>query len=63
MTTAPKKKILKKHPKEMTTEEALRHVFHPKIVKHLKTQAKELNRDSTNQNSRSSTLSQGDSPH
>jgi hypothetical protein len=43
MATTPKKKVLKKHPKEMTTEEAIRHVFHPKIVKHLKIQAKELN--------------------
>jgi hypothetical protein len=25
-----------KHPKDMTTEEALHHVFHPKIVKHVK---------------------------
>jgi len=26
----------KKHPKDMTTEEALKHIFHPKIVKHVK---------------------------
>ena len=26
----------KKHPKDMTSEELLRHVFHPKIVKHVK---------------------------
>ena len=26
----------KKHPKDMTSEEALKHVFHPKIVKHVK---------------------------
>ncbi|MGA3049464.1 MAG: hypothetical protein ABSD67_22740 [Terracidiphilus sp.] len=47
MVTAPKKKVLKKHPKEMTTEEAVRHVFHPKIVKHLKREAEKLNREST----------------
>lgn len=29
----PKKK---KHPHEMTTEELVRHVFHPKVVAHLK---------------------------
>ena len=26
----------KKHPKHMTTEEAAKHLFHPKIRKHLK---------------------------
>jgi hypothetical protein len=25
-----------KHPKDMTTEEAVKHLFHPKVVKHLK---------------------------
>ena len=25
-----------KHPREMTTDEALTHLFHPKIVKHVK---------------------------
>ena len=25
-----------KHPREMTTEEAVSHLFHPKVVKHLK---------------------------
>jgi hypothetical protein len=25
-----------KHPREMNTEEALNHLFHPKIVKHVK---------------------------
>ena len=25
-----------KHPKDMTTEEALHHIFHPKVVKHVK---------------------------
>jgi hypothetical protein len=43
MTKAPKSK---KHPKDMTTEEAINHVFHPKIVKHLKTQVDELNKPS-----------------
>jgi len=31
----PKKKS-KKHPREMTDEEALKHLFHPKIVKAVK---------------------------
>jgi hypothetical protein len=26
----------KKHPKDMTTEEAIKHLFHPKVVTHLK---------------------------
>jgi hypothetical protein len=26
----------KKHPKDMTNDEAIKHLFHPKIVKHLK---------------------------
>jgi hypothetical protein len=47
MANAPKKRKSAKHPKDMTTEEAIRHVFHPKIVKHLKTKVKELNREST----------------
>jgi len=29
-----KKKV--KHPKDMTTEEAVKHLFHPKVVNHLK---------------------------
>jgi hypothetical protein len=33
----PKKK---KHPMEMTDEEALKHLFHPKIVKAVKTHLK-----------------------
>jgi hypothetical protein len=33
----PKKK---KHPMEMTDEEALRHLFHPEIVKAVKTHLK-----------------------
>ncbi len=31
----PKKKR-KKHAREMTTEEAMRHLFHPNVVKHVK---------------------------
>jgi hypothetical protein len=30
----------KKHPKNMTDEEALRHLFHPKIVRAVKRQLK-----------------------
>ena len=29
----------KKHPKEMSTEEAVKHLFHPKVIKHLKKEA------------------------
>jgi len=47
MVVASKKKVSKKHPKEMTTEEAIRHVFHPKIVKHLKREAEKLNHEPT----------------
>ena len=43
MAKAPKSK---KHPKDMTTEEAINHVFHPKIVKHLKIKVEELNKPS-----------------
>ena len=25
-----------KHPKDMTTDEAVKHLFHPKVVKHVK---------------------------
>jgi precorrin-6B methylase 1 len=31
-----------KHPKEMTTDEAIRHLFHPKVVKGMKRHVKEL---------------------
>jgi hypothetical protein len=44
MTQAPKKRKSKKHPKDMTTEEALKHVFHPKIVKALKKHVENHNR-------------------
>jgi hypothetical protein len=29
-------KKIKKHPKEMTADEAIAHVFHPKALKHVK---------------------------
>ena len=35
------RKRLKKHPMEMTDEEALRHLFHPKIVQAVKKHVKE----------------------
>jgi hypothetical protein len=38
----PKKKS-KKHPREMTDEEALQHLFHPKIVKAVKNHLKRHN--------------------
>ena len=28
----------KKHPREMTNDEAIKHLFHPKIVEHIKAQ-------------------------
>jgi hypothetical protein len=31
-----------KHPKDMTTDEAIAHVFHPKVLKHLKKHVAEL---------------------
>ncbi len=33
----------KKHPKDMTTDELARHVFHPKVLAHAKKHIKELN--------------------
>jgi hypothetical protein len=36
----PKKsKAPKKHPKDMTTDEAIQHLFHPKVVKRAKEHA------------------------
>jgi len=26
----------KKHPREMTTDEAVQHLFHPKVIEHIK---------------------------
>jgi hypothetical protein len=37
----------KKHPKDMTTEEAIKHLFHPKVVKHLKQAAETPKKRST----------------
>ena len=31
-----------KHPKDMTNDELLSHVFHPKVVKHIKKHVKDL---------------------
>jgi hypothetical protein len=31
-----------KHPKDMTTDEAIAHVFHPKVLKHLKKHVEEI---------------------
>lgn len=32
----------KKHPKDMTTDEAIVHVFHPKALQHLKEHVEKL---------------------
>jgi hypothetical protein len=37
------KKKEPKHPKDMTTDEALKHIFHPKIVRHVKALVKKHN--------------------
>jgi hypothetical protein len=37
----PKKK---KHPKDMTSDELLKHLFHPKVVKHVKKHVAKLNK-------------------
>jgi hypothetical protein len=29
----------KKHPKDMTSDELMKHLFHPKVVKHIKKEA------------------------
>jgi hypothetical protein len=36
-----KKKEIK-HPKDMTNDELLAHVFHPKVVEHIKQHVKDL---------------------
>ena len=33
----------KKHPREMTNDEAIKHLFHPKIVKHVKAEIAKVN--------------------
>ena len=30
-----------KHPKDMTSDELMKHLFHPKVVKHIKEVAKQ----------------------
>jgi hypothetical protein len=32
-------KKIKKHPKDMTSDELMKHLFHPKVVKHIKESA------------------------
>jgi len=49
MASTPKKKKRAKHPKNMTTEEALKHVFHPKIAKALKEHVDAHNQKPTRQ--------------
>ena len=39
-----KKKL--KHPKDMTTDEAISHVFHPKALKHLKKHVERISDES-----------------
>jgi hypothetical protein len=34
----PKTAKAPKHPREMTTEEAIHHLFHPKVIQHVKNQ-------------------------
>jgi hypothetical protein len=34
----------KKHPKDMTSDELLKHLFHPKVVKHVKKHVAKLNK-------------------
>jgi hypothetical protein len=33
---APPKPKKEKHPKDMTTDEAAKHLFHPKVIEHVK---------------------------
>ena len=33
----------RKHPRDMTNEEAIRHLFHPKVVKHVQGIINEIN--------------------
>lgn len=32
----------KKHPKDMTNDELLKHIFHPDVVKHIKKHVEEI---------------------
>ncbi len=36
------KKEIVKHPKDMTTDEAIAHIFHPKALEHLKKHVESL---------------------
>ena len=47
----PKTSKIKKHPSELTTEEALNHLFHPKVVRHVK----EIAANSKNPNKKATT--------
>jgi hypothetical protein len=33
-----------KHPKDMTSDQLLKHLFHPKVVKHVKKHVAKLNK-------------------
>ena len=33
----------RKHPRDMTNEEAIRHLFHPKVVRHVKAIIEKVN--------------------
>jgi hypothetical protein len=35
--------MAKKHPRDMTNEEAIRHLFHPKVVEHVKAIIEKVN--------------------
>lgn len=37
----------KKHPKDMTSDELAKHVFHPKVLKHAKKHIAELNAENS----------------
>lgn len=37
----------KKHPKHMTNDELVKHLFHPKVVKHVKKELAKVNRKPT----------------
>jgi hypothetical protein len=43
MVTETKRKA-KKHPTKMTSDELVRHIFHPRIVKHVESLLEEHNR-------------------
>jgi len=47
MVDTPKRRKSKKHPKDMTTDEAIKHVFHPKIAKALRKHVDENNQKTT----------------